>query len=1317
MSVYPAPKQGFDLGVFNPAYFADENGALTLADAERLYYHKTGGTISGSANILGSLNVDGSLTIGGSLVDLSVITGVVHGVISADKAVITDVNKDALGFRNLSATGSISAGSLTGTLTTAAQPNITSLGTLTSLNVSGGSVFNGMLSSTANVIQTSSSLVITGGAEPTNTNGGGFKFNPMTSEFGMHSGNHVFNTDNNVNIQGSMIYLKRVSPYSLGSGYIGLFTNNAQSRFDFNQGSSSSTPNRMRLSYTVGSSYVEQYCDSSSYLNISNTPIVSDNTTRVATTGFVQNEFLDRAASTFSPSGFQNQTDSVINYDANTRILTISPVSSSFTVWVKGTKRVYSTTQTATAHTNAVGTYIFYFDDNGVLQWSTSTPSYTNPFVADVYYYDATHTLVLDERHGAEMDAKTHIELHNTQGTWYRNGLALSGYTVQPVGPVNGDNTFASATGQIADEDLVSTIGAVTDGGPYTVMYLVNASSQLTFSFGNSVPYLFGTYIRYNLFTGGTWTMTDAGNGDYVNYYVVYLPSIQPTLQMVLIPSQQVYSSLANAIAENFTNLSLGALSNQVPEYLVRYRITFRCSASYTTSGKCRIEQLDMIVGSRAIIQNSVATNHQALSGLQIAGSGSTYGHVNDTTQTIAGDKTFSGNTTTSKLMVGTSTDTSRMVSILDSTMANSDSRYLTLGKLNSTRNQAEISYFHSSDGSTSNQLRLGRHGGSTVYVQFDNKVGIANATPNYSLDINYDQTGIRTPGLYFATGASTQDSFPHSYYTNITTGGAAANKAMVLNGTLDYSGVNSFGAATINGSTSVSGSLGNFGSLQINSVATIDTNRNGSLLTLGLTGATKSLAGINTNGVLWNTSANRVAYFRDVSADNWALGWMAGGTNRDSLLFNHNAGVPLMTFDGSVIAKTRLWVGDTYTDTSRAVCCLDSTQATTTSRYITVGQANSANNSAEFSFYYAGAGSTSNQTRIGINGQAHIYCSGTGSVGIGDATASSTNKLTVSGITNSSGGYRSNGIDCINSSGTFISSGGVNCSGDVASSGRIRCTNAAGIHTFNGDSSVEVRMFSDSNNGYVGTWSDRAFRIIQGGATRMYFGESASNGGNICLFGTSTSFPLTILKGDGLYNSSSYKYYNSSGGNGSGSDTGNTVSLYTSSRIVCVGEIDIASDERIKHDIRDIDMELADKFVNLARPRRFQYKTENEDSFGYVAQELCKQGFDEFVQIHSDADAGLEKTIDADGFVSPANMQFSVNTGYFIPLLHLKCKQLSAENDVLTHKVKTLEDRLDLLTRRFEEMLDDDIRNVRHAKLRFDDEDDFYDRDMEFTL
>jgi len=88
------------------------------------------GTLSATGNITSSGNVSGAFLLGNG----AFITGLPAGYSNADVA-----NYLASGSltSNIITTGNISGGNLSGTLTTAAQPNITSVGTLTSLSVTG----------------------------------------------------------------------------------------------------------------------------------------------------------------------------------------------------------------------------------------------------------------------------------------------------------------------------------------------------------------------------------------------------------------------------------------------------------------------------------------------------------------------------------------------------------------------------------------------------------------------------------------------------------------------------------------------------------------------------------------------------------------------------------------------------------------------------------------------------------------------------------------------------------------------------------------------------------------------------------------------------------------------------------------------------------------------------------------------------------------------------------------------------------------------------------------------------------------------------
>ena len=92
-----------------------------------------------SVGTLTSLSVAGTVTVGETTLsetEVAVLDGVEPGVVAASKAVVVNADKDISSFRNLTAVSLFST-EVTGEVQTAAQPKITSVGTLTSLDVQG----------------------------------------------------------------------------------------------------------------------------------------------------------------------------------------------------------------------------------------------------------------------------------------------------------------------------------------------------------------------------------------------------------------------------------------------------------------------------------------------------------------------------------------------------------------------------------------------------------------------------------------------------------------------------------------------------------------------------------------------------------------------------------------------------------------------------------------------------------------------------------------------------------------------------------------------------------------------------------------------------------------------------------------------------------------------------------------------------------------------------------------------------------------------------------------------------------------------------
>lgn len=603
--------------------------------------------------------------LNGSLIDISAITGITNGTAAASKALILDSNKDIAGIRNLGTTN---------------------------LSLNGTINLNGNHNTTWN-----DNLIVTGSASPpTQTNGIGIAFTGITSTGRIKAYNYTMGSFNNIDINEGSIYCKADKTVSIGKQ-----TNNGYALDVYGDISLSGS---LRNNATV-------FMDNTGLIQVSNQSAIISTARSVAD----------------GPCGFDDITKSTISYDQSTRIFTIAPVSGSYYVWVNGQRFTKSVSISTTAHATTAGiTYYIYFDAAGTLTISSSTPDMLIvAMVAIVYYYDSTHTILLEERHGTVMSPATHQHLHNTVGTYFVSGLALSGYTIG--GTLDTDNTFASSAGVISDEDLRSNIDAVSDSGsPYTVMYMTGSNALWTFSAANAVPFLFTTsgYIQYNQFTGGSWQMTQGGNNKYYTTYVMYLPSKSATTQMVIIMGQSEYSTLTAAQAESFYNLTISSLL--LPEYLPLYQLVWKTNVISSQSGKCNLQSVTKLAGTRTTITGAAVINHQSLSGLQLAAAGVTYGHIDTGSQTIYGAKVFSDALkTASYLQVKDSTDTTRLISALNSSLTNGTSTAITFGKANSTNNQAELVYKHASDGSSTNALALGLYGVEVMTIRANNTVSI----------------------------------------------------------------------------------------------------------------------------------------------------------------------------------------------------------------------------------------------------------------------------------------------------------------------------------------------------------------------------------------------------------------------------------------------------------------------------------------------------------------------------------------------------------------------------------------------------------------
>jgi len=323
---------------------------------------------------------------------------------------------------------------------------------------------------------------------------------------------------------------------------------------------------------------------------------------------------------TIEPTGIGTKTDVVVSFVAGTRTVTVAPAATNYTYWLNGYPTVVSSSQNIVIP-NLAGLHFIYFDDlSGVLTQSQTPWDLLTTTPVTAVFWDAVNAkgVVLEERHGTVMDAATHTYLHTNEGTRVMSGFGASGYVLQSSAS-DADITPDIASGVLADEDLQTTTAALVAGaGVYRVWYRSGVGGAWTWD-ATSLPFTVGTtYIQYNLDTAGTWSKAEATNGQYVNIFVFGVPTITTGFDIAFIPGQTVHASLAAAQASQLSNQAFGSLP--FTEMAALYKITFRTSAAYATTGKVRIEEIIRIVGTSATIAAGSPNNHASLSGLSTAG-------------------------------------------------------------------------------------------------------------------------------------------------------------------------------------------------------------------------------------------------------------------------------------------------------------------------------------------------------------------------------------------------------------------------------------------------------------------------------------------------------------------------------------------------------------------------------------------------------------------------------------------------------------------------------------------------------------------------
>lgn len=183
------------------------------------------------------------------------------------------------------------------------------------------------------------------------------------------------------------------------------------------------------------------------------------------------------------------------------------------------------------------------------------------------------------EVHGTE-DYRSHTTAHNTIGTYRNSGGSLSNYTLNSTTATLRRPDIAPTV--LVDEDLRSELGALLGTSDnYTIGYLttsglVNFDTEqedfIKYNIANNRPY-------YNQYTGGVQQQGEVSNNQYMNYYLIAVPTSNDFFSkkyQYIFQQGQSAGTISTANSESSGNLNLGNLTSIAPEFVFISKITIR---------------------------------------------------------------------------------------------------------------------------------------------------------------------------------------------------------------------------------------------------------------------------------------------------------------------------------------------------------------------------------------------------------------------------------------------------------------------------------------------------------------------------------------------------------------------------------------------------------------------------------------------------------------------------------------------------------------------------------------------------------------------
>lgn len=323
------------------------------------------------------------------------------------------------------------------------------------------------------------------------------------------------------------------------------------------------------------------------------------------------------------PMGYTDKNDSVINFDYINRTFTISPLYSSYEVWVTGTKFIVDISKSITIPNVSGIYYIAYQKDlsgNLELIYKNSYYDLSKQAQTVYIYYNSSFPgkyMFFDDRRGMSMDWSTRNYLHMAVGTRINYGFIATNYTIDSDGSSDthaqfGFKSFDNDTlsiGSFFNGDLQINVYDISGMGTQKlvpiaylpIVYLkeytfVENSNNNGFSFYTSsgIP-------NYNNIVSNYGTLSPVTSGHYFTQWIV--ATSQKVFKIISIMGQKEYSSI-NLVPDTDTewqvNMANSVTLSGLPEFSkfisnLRpcYRIIYKYSESYTNNVHTIIARID----------------------------------------------------------------------------------------------------------------------------------------------------------------------------------------------------------------------------------------------------------------------------------------------------------------------------------------------------------------------------------------------------------------------------------------------------------------------------------------------------------------------------------------------------------------------------------------------------------------------------------------------------------------------------------------------------------------------------------------------------